>query len=338
MAKTVTMQDIANKIGVSKVTVSKALGDKDGVSDELKQRIKELANEMGYRFNASASAIKSGKSHNVGVIVAERFVGDDYQAFYLMMYQKLTVELDGHKYSSILHILSESDEANLVLPRSYYARKVDAYIVMGQLSKKYVELLQNCDVPTLFLDFYDEHTDMDSINGDNYYGSYSITNYLINKGHTKIAFVGSVNATSSILDRYLGYYKSLIEHQITPNEQYVIPDRDEKGTFIPLQIPKDIPTAFVCNSDHSAYNLLEQLDFMGVEVPGQVSVVGYDNDIYSLLAKPQLTTVDANVSEMVKSAAEIIVEKIASPKKSYGRIQVKGNLVFRDSAGETSEV
>lgn len=334
MAKPVTMQDIANKIGVSKVTVSKALGDKDGVSDELKQRIKDLANEMGYRFNTSASAIKSGKSHNVGVIVAERFIADDYQAFYLMMYQKLTVELDRHKYSSILHILNERDEESLVLPRSYYSRKVDAYIVMGQVSKKYVELLQNSDVPILYLDFYDEHTDMDSINGDNYYGSYSITNFLINKGHEKIAFVGNINATSSILDRYLGYYKSLIEHQITSIDGYIIPDRDEKGAFIPLRIPKDMPTAFVCNSDHAAYQLLEQLNYMGIEVPGMVSVVGYDNDIYSLLSKPQLTTVDANVSEMVRSAAEIIVEKIASPKKYYGRIQVKGNLVYRDSVDE----
>lgn len=334
MAKTITMQDIANKIGVSKVTVSKALGDKDGVSDELKQKIKDMASEMGYRFNASASAIKSGRSNNIGVIVAEHFVGDDYQAFYLMMYQKLTVALDTYQYSSILHILGQEDEEKLVLPRSYYARKVDAYIILGQVSKPYVELLQNSDVPILFLDFYDEHSDIDSINGDNFYGAYSITNYLIKNNHTKIAFVGSVSATSSILDRYLGYYKSLIEHKIMPNPEYTIEDRDEKGKYIPLKIPKDMPTAFVCNSDQIAYNLMEQLLYMGLSIPEDVSVVGYDNDIYSSLARPQITTVDVNVYEMVTSAAKIIVEKINSPEHSYGRLQIKGNLVIKSSVKE----
>ncbi len=334
MAKSVTMQDIATKIGVSKVTISKALSDKDGVSDDLKAKIKALAEEMGYRFNASASAIKSGLSHNVGVIVAEHFMGNDSQAFYMTIYQRLAVALDDYRYSSILHNLSDDDESNLVLPRSYYDRKVDAYIVLGQVSNKYVDLLQNCEVPVLFLDFYDEHSDMDSINGDNYYGTYNMTNYLIKNEHTKIAFVGSINATSSILDRYLGYYKSLLEHKIVPEPGYVIEDRDEKGKYLPLVLPENMPTAFVCNCDRIAYNLIEDLNALGLEVPSDVSVVGYDNDIYSSLSKPQITTVDVNVEEMTSTASRMIVDKISNPDKTFGRILVKGNIIFRDSVSK----
>jgi LacI family transcriptional regulator len=325
------MQDIASKIGVSKVTVSKALSDKDGVSDELKKKIKELADDLGYRYNAQASAIKSGLTHNVGVIVAEHFIDNDYNAFYFMMYQKLSVELDSYHYSAIMHTLNEDDERNLILPKSYYARKIDAYIVLGQVSKEYLAVLNECDVPIVFLDFYDENAGVDSVCGDNFYGAYNVTNHLISKGHHDIAYVGSIKATSSILDRYLGYYKSLLEHGIILNPAYVIEDRDEKGTYVPFVLPSNMPTAFVCNCDRVAYMLIEQLRELGHSVPEDISVVGYDNDIYSTLCKPPLTTVDANVQEMTATAAKVIVEKVKEPSKTFGRMLVKGNVIYRES-------
>lgn len=330
MAKKITMQDIADAVGVSKVTVSKALADKEGVSDTVKEKIKDLADEMGYRYNAQASAIKSGLSHNVGVISPERFTGG-FKSFYLSVYQYLTKALDAYRYAAILHVLSDEDEKKLVLPRTYFDRKADAFIILGQVSGDYIEALQNSDVPILFLDFYEEHTKMDSINTDNFYGAYGITNYLIKNGHRKIAYVGSIKATSSIQDRYLGYYKSLLEHNLPLNEAYIIEDRDERGVFIPIELPKDMPSAFVCNNDEVAYNLVEQLKAAGYKVPDDVSVVGYDNDIYATVSKPQLTTVDVNIEEMTETAARIILEKINDPTKQYGRVLIKGDIKYRES-------
>lgn len=331
MVKKITMQDIADRAGVSKVTVSKALADKDGVGDVVKEKIKLLADEMGYRYNASASAMKSGLSNNVGVIIPEHFTGG-FQSFYLTVYQMLTKSLDEYRYASILHLLSSEDEEKMILPRTYFDRKVDAYIMLGQVSKEYVEQLNKSEVPVLFLDFYEEHTEMDSINTDNFYGAYGITNFLIQSGHEKIAFIGSIHATSSIQDRYLGYYKSLLEHNIILKPEYVIDDRDEYGLLkSPIELPEDMPTAFVCNNDELAYNLIEQLTESGYEVPKDISVVGYDNNIYSTLSKPQITTVDVNVAEMTTTAARIILDKIDNPEKSYGRIMIKGSIVYRDS-------
>jgi len=324
------MQDIADKIGVSKVTVSKALNIKDGVSDDLKKTIKALADELGYRYNASAQAMKSGMSFNIGVIIAEKFTGD-YTSFYLTVHQHLSRALEIYRYSSILHILSDEDEQHLVLPRSYFDRKVDAYIVLGQISKAYVALLNESEVPAIFLDFYDDHTEVDSINTDNFYGSYVLTNYLIKNNHKAIAFVGSIHSTSSIQDRYLGYYKSLLEHKMPVNQSYIIEDRDSKGNLIPIKLPEQMPTAFVCSCDRVAYHLIEQLQDQGYHIPYDISVVGFDNDIYSSLSKPQITTVDVNIDEMTTKAADIIVDKIEQPERSYGRILVKGSIVYRDS-------
>jgi len=329
MAK-VTMQDIAKKLGVSKVTVSKALNDKEGVSESLKQNIKELAKEMGYRFNASAQAIKSGFSKNIGVIVAERFTGD-YRSFYLVFYQHIVKVLDQYQYSAIFHILTDENEQNLEMPRSYQDCKIDGIIVLGQLSKNYIDTLYKSDVPVVFLDFYDEHNNIDSVISDNFYGAYEITNHLVKQNHKEIAFVGSIHATSSIQDRYLGYLKSMLEHNIEVPKTYIIEDRDKKGKFIDIILPENLPTAFVCNCDRVAYYLIQKLKKKGIKVPDDISVVGFDNDIFSTLSEPSITTVDVNMQEMASTAVSILIDKIEHGNKVYGRIQVKGSIVFRNS-------
>lgn len=327
------MKDIAEKLDVSSVTVSKALNDKEGVSDELKQKIKDLADEMGYRINTLAKSMKEGCSYNIGVIIAERFTGG-FQSFYLNFYQKVSQLLEAYEYYGVLQILTEQDEESLNLPRIYHENRVDGFIVLGQISKEYVETLQNIETPIIFLDFYDEHLDMDSVITDNFYGAYEITNYLMNSGHKDIAFVGNIYATSSIQDRFLGYYKSLLEHKIQLKQDYIINDRDEQGKFIELEFPKDMPTAFVCNCDQVAYNLINKLKELGYNVPEDFSVVGFDNDIFATISSPQITTVEVDVEEMASTAVEYILEKIKIDNREYGRVSIKGKIVYRESVKE----
>ncbi len=324
------MRDIAEKLNISVVTVSKALNDKDGVGDELKQRIKELAEELGYRMNAAARAMKAGYSYNIGVIVAERFTGE-HESFYMQFYKYIAQSLDDYQYSAILHNLSADDEDHLILPRSYQERKADGYIVLGQVRRAYVEALQHTDIPLVFLDFYTDQANMDCVLTDNFYAVYEMTNYLIKQGHRRIAFVGNLHSTSSIQDRYLGYYKSILEHRLPHTPDQVMNDRDERGRFISFELPKQLPTAFVCNCDQVAYSLIQTLKNEGYRVPEDCSVVGFDNDLYSEIASPRLTTVAVDMVEMAKTAVKIIVEKIKDSQTRYGRVFVKGNLIHRES-------
>jgi len=327
------MKDIAERIGVSNVTVSKALNDKEGVSEELRAKIKEVADEMGYRYNIAAKSMKKGYSYNVGVIVAERFA-EDLQSFYLRFYQNICEALERYGYLGMLHILSHAEERELKLPKMYNEMKVDGLIILGQLSKPYIELLKDIEIPTIFLDFYDEHDEFDSVISDNFYSSYEITNYLINHGHRDIAFVGNIYATSSIQDRFLGYYKSLLEHGMDLRKDYIINDRDVDGKFIDLVMPDDMPTAFVCNCDRVAYNLINQLKKSGYKIPDDCSVVGFDNDIFATLSEPKLTTVETNMEEMSRTAIKSIMRKIEDPDRETGRVLVKGKIVYRDSVKE----
>ncbi|UOQ48455.1 substrate-binding domain-containing protein [Gracilibacillus caseinilyticus] len=333
MKVNVTMKDIAERLDVSSVTVSKALNDKEGVSDELKEKIKTLADEMGYRYNAVAKSMKDGRSYNICVIIPERYTGMS-QSFYLKVYQSIAQHLEEYGYYAIIHIMTDDDEDQLKLPRIYHEQRVDGFVLLGQPKTDYINHMKKLGMPLIFLDFYDENSNVDAVITDNFNGAYEITNYLIKQGHRDIAYVGNLFSTSSIQDRFLGYYKSLLEHKIQLNQDYVISDRNERGAFISFDLPEVMPTAFVCNCDQVAHLLMERLRHDGYKVPEDCSVVGFDNDIYATLTTPNLTTVEVDVEEMAKNAVKFICEKMEDPTNSFGRLAVKGKIIYRDSVNE----
>ncbi|WP_438431642.1 substrate-binding domain-containing protein [Gorillibacterium sp. sgz500922] len=330
MKANVTMRDIAERLGISSVTVSKALGDREGVSEELKEKIKQVAAEMGYRMNMAAKSMREGYTYNIGVVVSERFTRMT-NSFYLRFYEQISKVLEEYKYSAILHILTGEDESSFTLPRIYLEGRVDGLIVLGQLERDYVTALAESGAPLVFLDFYSEQSGMDCVITDNFYGMYEMTNYLIGNGHRDLAFVGHLYATSSIQDRFLGFYKSLLEHRIPLGADRIIRDRSEEGQLVEtFELPEPMPTAFVCNCDQVAYNLISFLNKKGICVPEDCSVTGFDNDLFATLCDPPLTTVEVNMPEMARAAALSIIRR-QSRESVEGRILVKGKLLLRDS-------
>ncbi|MFA7529000.1 MAG: substrate-binding domain-containing protein [Bacilli bacterium] len=328
--KKVSMEDIAKIHNVSKVTVSKALNDKPGVSDELRQKIKATAKAKGYRLNSSARSLKTRMVYNIGVLIAERFIKDT-ASYYFGVWGQLTKKLSKLGYSAIMETLTYENEKNLALPIMYTERKVDGLIILGQLRRQYLKLFESFDIPVVFFDFYVKDSNIDSVVIDNFYSGYQLTNLLIKKGHTHIGFVGNIYSTSSIQDRFLGYYRSLLEHKIPLNFAYVISDRNEDGQLIDLQLPEKMPTAFVCNNDQVAYYFINKLKEHGVRVPEDCSIVAFDNTIFSTISDPPITTVDTHVEELVEVVSKVIIKKINVPNKTYNRILVKASIIERES-------
>lgn len=333
MSKNISMNEIAKIFNVSKVTVSKALNDKPGVSDKLKEEIKEKAAELGYRMNTAAKSLKTNKSYNVGVLIAERYIGE-LETYYFGVYGKLTTKFSNLGYSTIMETLSYDNEINLKLPQMYLELKVDAIIVLGQLDANYLKLFEDFSIPIVYFDFYASNSIIDSVVVDNFYSGLEITQYLIDRGHREIGFIGNLYSTSSIQDRFLGYYRCLLENKLAINYDYIVSDRDDAGNFIDLALPSKLPTAFVCNCDQVAYRLIKELQQKNVRVPEDISVVSFDNTIYSTVSEPQITTLDNNVDEMVNVVTKIILKKIENPTRKYDRILVKAFVVERNSVKE----
>ena len=329
LAKNVTMRDIATKLGISVVSVSKAFTGQSGVSDELRQRILRTAETMGYKYGSEAKKKKT-LSGNIGIIVAERYMSEN--SFYFKFMRGISTALQQKKHYAFFHTLTSGNEEKALLPDIFFHQRVDGIIILGQISDKYINAVLGTKIPVVFLDFYNHLTSESCVVGDSFYASYELTNYLINNGHHDIAFVGNIHATSSIQDRYLGYAKSLIEHNIHLSDYYIISDRDaETGEFIPLELPVVMPTAFVCNCDEIAGRLITLLAEKGYRVPDDISVTGFDNSVYSSITVPNITTFEINTEKMSTIAVEALLSKIKTPSEHIGMIQVKGRIVFKDS-------
>ena len=171
----------------------------------------------------------------------------------------------------------------------------------------------------------------DSVNTDNYYASYEITNYLLKMGHENIGFVGNIYATSSIQDRFLGYCKSLLENRKKLNTEWILNDRDGNGKYIHIELPEVFPTAIVCNCDQVAYNFIERLKQEGIRVPEDCSIVSFDNDIYATICEPKITSVEIDTETMARKAIELIINRLNDNEKTIDRVLVKGKIIKRDS-------
>jgi len=226
--KSVSMQDLADKLGISKVTVSKALNGKDGVGEELKEKIFALARESGYVLPDYGKR----KSKKVGIIMSPRFSSGDEGKFYMAMYERIIYELQRASCSSIMISPTTAtlpSDMNTIQTRGLF----DGLIFLGILDKGVREQIAQIDLPKVYVDIYDRTHKSDSVITENIYSSYELTNYLIQQGHTDIGFVGTVGSTTSISDRYLGYLRRMLEEGISPKNEWRIPDRSEEGIAIP---------------------------------------------------------------------------------------------------------
>lgn len=335
MAKSVKLSDIADRVGVSIVTVSKALSGQKGVSDEMRERIKDLAEELGYVQPSVARRRAAQNSFNIGVLIRESYL-DAYHSFYWSMYQQVTAEAIERDSFIMLEMVSQEMEKNKEIPKIISEQKIDGVLVLGLISDDYLQALaESTRIPVVFLDFEEGKQMEDAIVSDNFYGAYYLTNYLLEMGHRDIAYVGTLLATSSITDRYLGYSKSLIEHHIPFRPDWVIDDRDLDTAYIDeenlIQLPEQMPTAFFCNCDLTAAALVRKLEKNGYRVPEDISVVGYDNYMVPGLCDVEITTYEVNMKYMARKAVDILIRKLNHEDYVKGIHIVEGRLIEKGS-------
>lgn len=341
VAKAVTLADIAKHFGVSAVTVSKALSGQKGVSDEMREQIVKYADELGYRQPSVIRQEQERKSLTLGVLIHKDYM-DKYDAFYLQMYHHINEKAGSEGHYTLLESVDRQMEKNLILPKICKEKKVDGIIVAGKLSEKYLQFLnEEIDVPVMYMDFSDDKSNPDTVVSDSYYGAYTLTKYLISKGHKKIAYVGTIRSTTSITDRYFGYLKALMEYGITPNEDWVINDREMDSDVIDeehlMQLPKEMPTAFFCNCDLVASVMVRKLREAGFRIPQDISVVGYDNYLYPGLCDIGITTYEVDMQEMAKRVVSNMICKISGEEYKTGIQIVEGYLIEKESVREITK-
>lgn len=330
MSKEVTMKDIAEAMGISIVSVSKALAGKKGVSEEMRERIQEKADQLGYEHTKRK---KQPLMHqgNIGILVADHFFTE--YAFYANMYGDLLKKMAAYAYVGILEIISVEEAAACALPRFMQGNQVSGIILMGELQPNYVQMIRDLGLPYILLDFYlDDIMGSDSVVSDGVSGAHQLTQHLIGQGHRDIGFVGSRLATSSIMDRYLGFHKALLQAGLPVRDEWILEDRGDDGCFLKaFALPEKMPTAFVCNCDELAHHFMEVLKKQGYRIPEDISIVGFDDFRFATLCTPPLTTFRVNMEEMSDIAVSRLIRKMLKKRYTDGRMVVNGSVVYRES-------
>lgn len=329
MAK-IRLVDIAEKIDVSTVTVYNALSGNKGVSNELRSKIQNIAEEMGYNLPTDKKQKRNNEElHTIGVIVAENYLAQ-YETFYWKIYQELAMSATEKTCFTTVEVLKKNDEIHtLKMPACVVERRVEGLIVLGEINKSYIAKLKKVsDIPIVFLDFYDIDLATDAVVADNFYGMFALTEFMFNQGIDEIGFVGSIFATCSIMDRYCGFMKSMMLHGKNLNPEWLIEDRDKLGQM-DIKLPNNLPKGLACNCDLAAFMIMEKLKERGIRVPDDISIVGFDNYLYPGLADLQITTYDVNTKTMAKVALDKVIKQIKNPKRGHGLDVVSGQMVIK---------
>lgn len=342
MKNGIRMSDIAKELGVSVVTVSNALNDRGGVGEDMRRKIRERASELGYRPSAPRTPRKAEvpaeqQGGSIGILTSERFA-NVRGTFYWFLTAGVSKELTQCKLYSVYESISEADERAGVLPQIAAERQVRGLIIVGQLATDYLECLASLHIPMLFLDFYDKHSDIDAVISDNFYDSYLMTEQLVQCGHRKIGFIGTVTATSSIQDRFLGYIKCLMENGLEYRKEWTLEDRLPNGySLTEFAFPEELPTAFVCNCDETAFRVIGALQRRDLRVPEDISVTGYDNYTVSDMCVPAITTVEVDLAEMAHMAVSLLRKRLENPQKQPARYVIPGRIILKQSMAEPRE-
>jgi LacI family transcriptional regulator len=323
------MSDIARELGVSTVTVSKALSGKDGVGKELRKSIVQKAEAMGYVYNSLPRSMLKGRTYNIGILIAAKYLGEN--SFYWIFYQRLLRVLKTTSYTGILEVVSDEDETACVIPSIVTANKIDGLILLGQFSNAYLSTLTAAVRQCVFLDFYSEIGGCDCVASNTFFGSYNLTRMLLAAGHKKIAFIGSISATTSIMDRYMGYCKAMLESGLPYDA--AIDDRDGKGIYLTeIRIKTGAYTAYVCNNDQVAGNVIRQLRRAGLSVPADISLVGFDNESEAVTGGIAITSLEVNIDSMCGKSIETLIRHIEAEDYGPPGISfINGKIVIKQS-------
>lgn len=329
MGKNVTMAEIGKKLGVSTVTVSKALSGQKGVSEELRGRILSMAVQLGYQKPLRK---EQDETRTIGVVIAQRHL-DKGGALYWDLYHEVSQQMILSGGISVLEVIGGEAERRGELPKIVAEERADGLIVIGDFSREYAGMLHSSQkMPIVELDTVWREGPTDAFVCDYFGGGYMMTRYLQNLGHKEIGFVESPFAAAGADERYYGYAKALMECGSRVREEWILEGCE-------ADLPDEMPTAFCCSGARSAARLVEALTAKGCRVPEDVSVVGFQDRACDEPAEAVMTRISMYVPErssMAQRAVKRLLDKIENPGPPQGVMMTAGKIIERGSARKRS--
>ncbi len=335
----VSIKDIADIAGVSPTTVSNVLhGRVNKMSKETLHKVQEVINEQNYVSNMAGRLLANYGSKIIGVIMTygrRNYINAIQSPFYSEIIGSLEREIRKKGYYMILYT-SGGVEESIQMALSW---NVEGLIILGCQSSDCRKLKDRLDKPIVFIDSYfeDDSCAYDNVGLNDFEGGYLMTNYLIQMGHRKIAFLADAEHPAGVdYERMRGFWKALEEADLEINSNNYIPisyKTDERNTQI-RELCKERAgefTALFFASDFYAIDAVNIFFAEGLSVPDDISVVGFDDNVFAAECRPRLTTVKQNISDKAVYAVNKIMNIIQGKYEEERNIRLPVKLVIRDS-------
>lgn len=333
----VTVKDVAARAGVSHPTVSRALRDDPRVAPETAARIKQLASELGYVPSAAARSLKTNRTRVVGILVNR--ISDPFCSQVLDGIQDVLSDAGYCIFLSAAN--TEVTDPHSRTLRAIIEHRVDGLIICSMfVSAAHYAQLTAARHPLVIVHNLAPQDTRHTIYHDDRFGSSQLTRYLLDLGHTRIAFVGNTRKGRKVRDRLRGFRETVRRAGYSIPSDYICYDSPGAPLVVSdvvrnlMQLPKP-PTALVCYNDAVAIGAMETLRRMGKLVPRDCSVVGFDNISFSAYVHPLLTTFDQPKYELGRVAADMLLRQLGSlgngGDAARSSITLRGSLLVRES-------
>lgn len=326
------IKDIAAKCGLSISTVSKALNSYSDISKETKQRVMKAAEECGYLPNSLARALKTNKTHNLGVLFTDEAQSGLKQEYFAAVLDAFKTEAEQHSYdiTFINHNMNINNHPMTYLEHCKYRNFDGVCIACIDFQQPEVLELINSDLPVITIDhIFNNHT---SINSANVAGMCDLVKYIYGMGHRKIAYVhGKKSAVTE--QRLTSFCRTLHDFGVEVPPEYLVLSayhdiKTTRESVRELLALPNRPTCIVMPDDYAALGGIEAIDSAGLKIPEDISIAGYDGIQIAQMLKPQLTTLEQNTREMGREAARRLIEQIENPMTTITEsLTIEGRLI-----------
>ena len=325
-----SIKDIARLAGVSHSTVSRALQGSSQVSEATSARIRKIAEDAGYRPSAAARSLVVGRSKTIGVVVTN--IADPFVAGVVSGIEDMAEQ---HGYSVFLANSHAEPQRELRVVRSFDERRVDGIIVTAsRVGALYVPEMERMRVPVVLLNNQHPSEYAHSVLIDNPGAGREATRHLVHLGHRRIAYIGDRNGHQSDTERLAGYRAALEAAGVGFAPELVVhgdgmPEGGERA-MTQLLVLAQPPTAVFCYNDMTALGAMRMIRATGLNVPRDLSVVGFDDLYLSQYLEPPLTTVRQPMRQMGRMAMETLLHIFDGPYSTHN-LRVEGQLIVRGS-------
>jgi DNA-binding LacI/PurR family transcriptional regulator len=335
MKERYTIRDVAALAGVSNATVSYVLSGKKKISEETRQRVLKVIEETGFVPDLNARGLSGKDTRLIGVVIPQTEPGSKLM-FHNTFYSQLLGSIEFATRRRGYHVLISATDMTQDYLNLIRERNLAGVIIVGTYESRFWDRLRELEVPVVLVDSYCKNDWFHAIRIDDEYACFCETDYVIRKGHRRVAFAsGSIKEDGVMQKRYNGYRRALTKNGIDCSDAFLFEDvvSYESGVKIAERIAQTDTgiTAVVATADILAVGLMSGFYRQGIRVPEEISVIGFDGLEESKYTTPGLTTMQQPISRKGERAVELLLDNIGDPKMERVEEVLEVKLVERDS-------